>query len=50
MSGYTPCACRDCMELAISDDTAKPDMCHDCKLAGCEGGECQAPESGEVQS
>lgn len=42
-SGYTDCACRDCFEIAISGDTTKPEMCHDCKDAGCEpGAECQA--------
>ena len=45
MSGYTPCACRDCMELAISSDVKKPELCHACKRAGCDGGECQAPYS-----
>ena len=43
-SGYTNCACRDCMEISISDDITKPEMCWECKEAGCEPGkECQAP-------
>lgn len=42
MSGYRPCACRDCMEIAIGDDGA---LCWECQEAGCEGGEteCCAP-------
>jgi len=36
MSGYTTCACRDCFETAISDDMSKPDLCWECKAAGCE--------------
>lgn len=43
MSGYTSCACRDCFEIAISDDE-KPAFCHACEEAGCEpDSECQAP-------
>src|SRR5262245_26186536 len=34
-SGYTPCACRDCFDTAISSDMRKPDLCHDCEQAGC---------------
>lgn len=45
-SGYTPCACRDCMEIAVSGDTAKPDYCSACEGAcGPEhttSTECQA--------
>lgn len=46
-SGYTPCGCRDCMEIAISSDVTKPELC-----SACEGNcgpafstslECQAP-------
>ena len=45
-SGYTPCACRDCMETAISDDMRKPEMCHECQDAGCEhDSECQGEHS-----
>ena len=39
--GYTYCACRDCMEIAIgiSGET----MCHACEEAGCElDSECEA--------
>jgi len=43
-SGYTNCRCRDCMEIAISDDWTVPAFCHECEAAGCDGeGECQAP-------
>lgn len=35
VSGATPCACRDCMQIAISNDRTKPDLCNDCQEAGC---------------
>ena len=35
-SGYTPCACRDCMDITVSSDTAKPELCSECADAGCE--------------
>ena len=48
-SGYTPCKCRDCMEIAISNDMANPDYCHDCEgNCGPENTlstECQAPHA-----
>lgn len=34
-SGYTNCACRDCMDIAIASDN-KPALCLLCKDAGCE--------------
>ena len=34
MSGYVPCACRDCMDIAISGDDS-PALCLLCKDAGC---------------
>ena len=34
-SGYRPCACRDCFEIAIGDDDEAA-MCHECESAGCE--------------
>lgn len=37
MTGYTPCACRDCMEIAIGEPGVA--MCHDCDEAGCTAGE-----------
>ena len=52
-SGYTSCACRDCMDVAISNDITKPDLCLPCEGAGCEpnNGECQrvewTPEEGD---
>jgi hypothetical protein len=47
-SGYRPCACRDCFEIAIGEPGA---YCHECDDAGCPGyqgqpgmsQECQAP-------
>lgn len=35
-SGYTPCACRDCMDIAVSSDMNKPELCSGCKEAECE--------------
>jgi hypothetical protein len=49
-NGYRPCACRDCMEIAIGPPGA---YCHDCATAGCEAdSECcaetdEALEEGE---
>lgn len=34
-SGYTPCACRDCMDTTVSSDMSKPELCSECKDAGC---------------
>ena len=44
MSGYTSCACRDCMEIAISSD-ATPALCHECAKYGCDDDdhECLSP-------
>jgi len=45
-TGYTSCACRDCMETAIG--TPGEALCHDCEAAGCEAGadaECQSPHA-----
>jgi hypothetical protein len=44
MSGYTDCACRDCFDVAVSDDMDHPDLCGDCEGAGCSAdgdAECQ---------
>lgn len=42
-SGYCPCKCRDCMEIAIADDISEGAFCLDCEEAGCEEDEdCQA--------
>jgi hypothetical protein len=35
MSGYTYCGCRDCMDTTVSSDMSKPELCEDCKEAGC---------------
>lgn len=35
MSGYTNCACRDCMDVAVSSDMHKPELCSECQKAGC---------------
>lgn len=35
MSGYTSCACRDCMDPAISADTGIPALCLLCEAADC---------------
>jgi hypothetical protein len=35
-SGYTSCACRDCMDVTVSGDTTKPELCTECAEAGCE--------------
>ena len=35
-SGYTDCACRDCFEIAISEDENEPAFCLECEEAGCE--------------
>ena len=41
-SWYTHCKCRDCFEIAVSDDQNNPDFCHECREAGCEADqECQ---------
>ncbi len=34
-SGYTDCACRDCFDIAVSDDTDHPELCEFCEEAGC---------------
>lgn len=34
MSGYVPCACRDCFDIAISGDGG-PVLCLLCKGADC---------------
>lgn len=41
-SGYTPCACRDCFDIAISDNVEIPELCWACEEAECEpnNGEC----------
>lgn len=51
-AGYTACACRDCMEIAIGEPGKA--FCHGCESAGCEGdSECEAThaycDGGEVE-
>lgn len=45
-SGYTACKCRDCMEIAVSNDVLDPDYCNECEgVCGSENStstECQA--------
>lgn len=35
MSGYTSCACRDCFEIIIPNNPARPELCDGCNVAGC---------------
>jgi len=45
-TGYVPCACRDCFEVAIGAPGKA--LCHECADATCEGGterECSAPSA-----
>jgi hypothetical protein len=35
LSGYVPCACRDCMEVAIQGSAREPAYCVACEAAGC---------------
>jgi hypothetical protein len=41
-SGYTPCACRDCMDITVSSDWTKPELCTECTDAGCEPGQSES--------
>ncbi len=34
-SGYTPCACRDCMDDTVSSGANSPELCSKCAEAGC---------------
>jgi hypothetical protein len=48
VSGYVPCACRDCFEIAVSSGTETPTLCHACETAGCDRAgkaECSAPHA-----
>jgi hypothetical protein len=52
-SGYVQCACRDCMEIAISSGGKKRAFCSGCRDAGCPdyqgqpgmSQECQRPDA-----
>jgi hypothetical protein len=46
-SGYRPCACRDCMEIAIGGPGA---YCHECVAAGCPDYQGQPGMSQECQA
>lgn len=49
-SGYTECRCRDCFEIAVSDDMANPDFCWACEAAECdEDSECRVEPEGDDQ-
>lgn len=42
-SGYHPCGCRDCFEIAIGEPG---EFCWECEEAGCEEGEeCSSPNA-----
>ena len=48
MSGYTPCACRDCFEVSISGNVNDPDLCAECEESGCDvdgESECQRDDA-----
>lgn len=34
-SGYANCACRDCMDILVANNTARPELCDDCNKSGC---------------
>lgn len=34
-SGYAHCACRDCMEIIVANNPARPELCDECNTAGC---------------
>ena len=43
-TGYVPCACRDCFEIAIGK--LGEAFCHDCETANCETDhECLSPSA-----
>lgn len=46
--GYVPCACRDCMEIAISGGKGKS-FCSGCRDAGCPDYQGQPGMSQECQ-
>lgn len=44
-TGYQPCGCRDCLEIAIGEPGA---MCWECEESGCEpDSECKVEREGE---
>lgn len=41
-TGYCDCLCRDCFNVAVTDNHGNPQMCGPCQHAGCEENkECQ---------
>lgn len=47
-SGYTPCACRDCFDIAISANVRRPELCTLCALLGCDAtgqSDCERPDA-----
>jgi hypothetical protein len=48
-SGYTHCACRDCMDTTVSSNVRKPELCAECADAECDrdGGDCQRDDAYE---
>lgn len=50
-TGYTPCACRDCMETAIGTKGEPIPLCHDCEESGCDDSgesECSCEPEAEI--
>ncbi|MEW2498353.1 hypothetical protein AB0942_33195 [Streptomyces nodosus] len=47
-SGYTGCACRDCMDTTVSGDVTKPELCGLCEDAGCESFTVEAMQASDV--
>lgn len=48
MISFNPCACRDCLDAAISGDDEVPELCSDCEAAGCDvttTSECQRQDA-----
>lgn len=53
VSGYTFCPCRDCSDTVIADNVMHPEVCDDCKDAGCSSipnfpSECQRDDAYSV--
>lgn len=46
-SGYCACLCRDCFDIAMTDEHGNDSLCADCEDAGCEpfDGECQRDDA-----
>jgi len=53
-SGYVPCGCRDCMEIAVT--SGGPVLCSGCQAWGCAfggsdgGSDCQVPDPGDLEA